>query len=243
VLAHGESEQIVLSQELSETAVVRNERGDDADCTTCLAYGIVGREIGDCENEERHHEAEEEHTQADRLAERGKEEQKSDATPANEVDGDGVNNLAGVGRGGIGITDAKTGDQEDRKREPEGAERREGTSSKGVAGGELPHASNELGETTTEEGHANDDVGSVDVTSVYIVQRQDERRGRKGEEAKWGGVAKLGGTVGDGVNVRSLDVRHFGRHFRWMCCAVTTKGLTLTRIERKEVGKSDKDKD
>jgi hypothetical protein len=52
-------------------------------------------------------------------------------------------------------------------------------SSEAVASGELPHARKELGETTAEESHANDDVGSVNATCTDIVQRQNERRGGK----------------------------------------------------------------
>lgn len=51
-----------------------------------------------------------------------------------------------------------------------------------VASGELPHARKELGETTTEESHADDDVGSGDATRTNIVQGENERRGRKGVE-------------------------------------------------------------
>ena len=57
------------------------------------------------------------------------------------------------------------------------------SSAKGVASGELPHASEELGETTAEEGHTNDDVGGLDATSMDIVKGQNQRRGREREEA------------------------------------------------------------
>ena len=53
----------------------------------------------------------------------------------------------------------------------------------GVAGSELPHTSQELGETSDAEGHAHDDVGCADPPNPSVVEGQDERRGRKGEQA------------------------------------------------------------
>jgi hypothetical protein len=46
VFAEWEGERVVFGQELSEAAVVRDERGHDAESTTCLADGRGAREIG-----------------------------------------------------------------------------------------------------------------------------------------------------------------------------------------------------
>ena len=46
--------------------------------------------------------------------------------------------------------------------------------SKGIAAGELPHSCHELGETAREAGHANDNIGGVDISCIYIVQRENE---------------------------------------------------------------------
>lgn len=218
MLADGDGEQIIIGHKLSEANVVRNECGHDADCATCLAKGSVAREVGDGKEYESDREAEEEDTQADRLAESGDEEEEGDDSPSNEVDSDGRNDLGGVGRGSIGFTDARAGDQKRRKREPERAVGSECGSTKSIASGEFPHTSKELGETTAEESHADDNVGCVDTTSIDIVQRQDESRRCEGEETKWAGVAELGARASNGVvNVGSFDVRHFGRHFLRKC--------------------------
>ena len=164
MFAEWESEHIVFGQELSETAVVRNERGHNTESTTCLAEGWSAGEIGcsrakmkllastalqtsqqavltECKKHERDCEKEEEHTQADGLAECGKarggenlvraairslayryvQKEESHDSPGNKVNGDGIDNLGGIGRGGIGSSDARAGDQEGRKREPERA--------------------------------------------------------------------------------------------------------------------------
>ena len=113
-------------------------------------------------------------------------------------------------------------------------------STKSVTSGELPHAGKELGETTAEESHADDDVGGFDATGMDIEQRQNKRRRSKGEETtvtthsgsalvrrtvtkkvegiQWPGVAKLGTFGSDGVmDIGSLNIRHFGRHFSGVC--------------------------
>lgn len=46
VLAGGDREQIILRQELSEAIVVRDERGHDADCATCLAHALIAGKVG-----------------------------------------------------------------------------------------------------------------------------------------------------------------------------------------------------
>ena len=54
---------------------------------------------------------------------------------------------------------------------------------KAIAGSELPHAGKELGETTTEECHSNDDIGGRDATGTNIVKGEDQRRRCKGEKS------------------------------------------------------------
>ena len=46
--------------------------------------------------------------------------------------------------------------------------------SKSIATGELPHSCHELGKTAREAGHADDDIGGVDISCVYIVQGKNE---------------------------------------------------------------------
>lgn len=53
-------------------------------------------------------------------------------------------------------------------------ERQRTRGSKGVTSGELPHARQELGETARETGHADNDIGGVDVSCINIVQGKNE---------------------------------------------------------------------
>lgn len=48
---------------------------------------------------------------------------------------------------------------------------------------ELPHASKELGESTVEECHADNDIGNGNVACLRVVKREDERRRRKSKQA------------------------------------------------------------
>lgn len=48
-----------------------------------------------------------------------------------------------------------------------------------VAGCELPHASEELGEASNPESHSNNNIGVSNATDASVVERQDERGRRE----------------------------------------------------------------
>ena len=52
-----------------------------------------------------------------------------------------------------------------------------------ITRGELPHASKELGKSTEEEGHTDNNVGDGNVTRMRVEEGEDERRRRKSEQA------------------------------------------------------------
>lgn len=54
--------------------------------------------------------------------------------------------------------------------------------SKGITTGELPHSRHKLSKTTSEAGHAEDDIGCVDVSCVYIVHGKNECGGCEREQ-------------------------------------------------------------
>lgn len=49
---------------------------------------------------------------------------------------------------------------------------------KGVSGSKLPHAGQELNETSVEEGESDDNVGGSDTTGLDVDEREDCRRQR-----------------------------------------------------------------
>ena len=53
----------------------------------------------------------------------------------------------------------------------------------GVTGGKLPHASEELGKTTEEECHADNDIWHSDVARMRVEEGEDERRRCKSEQS------------------------------------------------------------
>lgn len=69
----------------------------------------------------------------------------------------------------------------------EGQKRRKQLTSrtKRVPDRKLPHARQKLREPTTEKCHTDDEVGSSGgrAMGVAIIEREDESRGREGEEA------------------------------------------------------------
>lgn len=56
------------------------------------------------------------------------------------------------------------------------------SASEGIPPREFPHASEKLRDTPTEDGHAENDVGVMNVAGPGIVQRQDQSRRGEGEE-------------------------------------------------------------
>ena len=59
--------------------------------------------------------------------------------------------------------------------------------SKSISFGELPHAREELSQTTAEEGHAYDDIGLFDAPCLNVVQGEDQGcRGEREETAEQG---------------------------------------------------------
>jgi len=59
-------------------------------------------------------------------------------------------------------------------------------STEDVSAGELPHASEELGKSTSEDGHPYDHIGGVDTTGVDIHHGKQECRRSEGEQAAIG---------------------------------------------------------
>jgi hypothetical protein len=52
-----------------------------------------------------------------------------------------------------------------------------------VVSGEFPHASKELGKTTTETSHAYNSIGGCDATRLRVIQGENEGGRREGEKA------------------------------------------------------------
>ena len=53
---------------------------------------------------------------------------------------------------------------------------------KRVASSKLPHAREQLSKAANEEGHADDDVRVADAADTGVVEGEDQRRRREGEE-------------------------------------------------------------
>ena len=54
---------------------------------------------------------------------------------------------------------------------------------KRISARELPHACEELGQSTSEKGHADDNVGGFDTASLNVDEGEYECRRGEGEQA------------------------------------------------------------
>jgi hypothetical protein len=172
-VAKGQPERRVgLSvKEVSEADVVGNECNNNTDSSTSLAdsggsVDFTGSK--ECEGESKEPEEEDE---GDALANGDNAEPRGDHAPTDEIDAKSACELS---LHSVGSTDARTRNQDCGIGKPESTVGSEGCSTESVALGELPHASEELSETTTEDGHANNDVGVSDGADLEVVHREHE---------------------------------------------------------------------
>ena len=74
----------------------------------------------------------------------------------------------------------------------------------------LPHACQELYETSVADGETEDDVGNADTSCRDVVHGQDKRRRRERHETEWGRVGKLSvvdcGHAGTSGRARSASL-------------------------------------
>jgi hypothetical protein len=197
-------------EELAEAAVVGNEGGNNTNSTTCLSGVSRVGEFSSGEDEEGDGKQAEEDDEADVLAKSTNEEEESDQTPCDEIDSKCAGELAG-GRTAIGCQDSAGRDQDGRVGHPESTIRSECGSTKDVTAGELPHTRQQLGETTAEDGHADNGVGVVDAPGLEVEQRQDESRRREREEAERAGVSDSCWGEGYGGSLVPIPVAGWGR--------------------------------
>jgi hypothetical protein len=177
---------LLVGEQVRETDVVSNESGDDTEASTSLGDTEFGTPFASGEEDEGECKEGEQGNEADGFPQRRNEEEESDDGPSNEIDSESTAQLrrAFVSRSGTGARPEDGG-----IREPEGTIGGESGSTKGVALRELPHAGHELGETTTENSHADNRVRVGDATRVKVIERQNQSRRREGEETKRSGAS------------------------------------------------------
>jgi len=191
-------EAVGLDHHGGETDVERVESGDNAESATSLLDCDTACELGDHQEHESDGEEEEDANECDVGPQGGDEEEESDDEPAGEVDSESALKHLNVTL--VGCNDTQVGDVERRKRQPECTIGRKGGSTESITGGELPHASKKLSESSVEEGHADHDIGDSNVTSDYIEHGENVSRASKSEQSKRSGVREHS-QVGRGTSV------------------------------------------
>jgi hypothetical protein len=198
---------LLVGEQVRQTDVIRDEGSDDAESTSSLSQVDVTGEFTrskecECDGEQTEESdkgyalsqsCDARSREKDRILRSGSwsrrrmeaafvQEQESDDGPSSEVDTQRARELLGI----LSVRSSGTGAwvEDSSIGEPEGSVRRKCGSTESVTLGELPHSSEKLSKTTTEDGHSNDRVRVMDSSGLEVVQRQDESGGCKREETK-----------------------------------------------------------
>jgi len=183
----------VRSNKVSEADVECNECGDDAQSTTSLGQWNGSCEFSNAKKKESDVQASKKYNETNVLLERTEEQEEGDHEPSHQVNAKTALKFSHIGEcsknttarkknGGIGQPECTIGC--------------EGCGTKGVASGEFPHSSEELGKTTTEDGHSNYNIWLGDASCLKIVQGQDESGGSEREQTEGGRVCYVGTSSG-----------------------------------------------
>lgn len=181
--------------ETSSASVVGDHGGDNAECTTSLVDDSVASELSSSEEDEGDEQEEEHGGKGDGGLVGGEEHDEGEDEPGDQVDAQCAREFLRLAL--VRSQDTAGWPEDQSEGEPETAIGREGGSTEGVAGGELPHTSEKLAQSSHTECHANNHVWCGDATSANIVERQDQSGRGEREESQWGGVAELAVVDGE----------------------------------------------
>lgn len=175
----------LVGEQAGEGVVPGNNGGDDTEIATGLADGRVD-ESAEGEEQECHRQEEEECHQTAGGTESGKEQDKREDGPADEIDAQSIIKGCLIGASLVRSQDAERRNEDDAKGQPEATIWGEGGGTEGVPCPELPHTSQELYKAAVEQGETNDDVGDFECRGAGIVNGEDE--GRQSETAETQGT-------------------------------------------------------
>jgi len=160
---------------VARSSVVGNSSGEETKATANLGDFHLDRECTNHEEHEGEHQAEEQRGQRHTGAQRREEHDGGKDEPGSEEEADGILKVTRVGRWGlVGLDNTSAREENQGVSDPEGAIGGESSSAKGVAASKLPHASEELGEAATSNGHTEDNFGLDDVASLNVNERKDK---------------------------------------------------------------------
>jgi len=171
----------VRRNKVSEADVECNERGDDAQSTTSLGQWDGVCEISNAEKKESDIQESKEYDETNVLLKRAEEQEESDHEPSHQVDAKTALKFSNIGECSENAAARK---ENSGIGQPECTIGGECCSAKGVASGEFPHSSEELGKTTTEDGHSNYNIWLGNASCLKIVQGQNESGRSKREQTK-----------------------------------------------------------
>jgi len=166
-------ETFLWDEELGNGTVVSDEGSDDTKGATGLRKVGLACEFSRGEDSESSSKECEQGDETDVLPQSADEHQECEHEPRNQVDSKSIVELSGRALS-IGVDDTAARDQNGCVAHPEGTIGGECSGAKDVATGEFPHSSEKLDETTGENSHADDDIGSCYSASLNIDEGEDE---------------------------------------------------------------------
>jgi len=165
----------VLCDQVARSGVVGNSSGKKTEATANLGDLDLDRECTDHEEHESEHQEEEQGGQGYTRAQRRKEHDEGEYKPGSEEEANRILEVTRVGLcGRVSVDNASARDQNQGVRDPESTVGRESSGAEGVTASKLPHASEELGDSTTSDGHTKDNLGLDDMASLDVNEGKDK---------------------------------------------------------------------
>jgi hypothetical protein len=208
----------------SSADVVGEHGSDDTESTTSLVDDSLASEFSSGEQDEGDEQEEEHRGEHDGGLVGGEEHDEGEDEPGDQVDSQSASELIRLAL--VSSQDTAGWPEDQSERNPEATIGREGGSTEGVAGSELPHTSEKLAQSSHTDCHTDNNIWCGDAPSAHVIEGKDQSGGGEREETQWCGVAKLavvdgesglavgeGGLEGLALNVAGtvgwlLDVRH-----------------------------------
>jgi len=162
---------VLASHQLAQASVVRNERRDDTECASSFVGVSVPGELIDGHEQEGHGNGEEECDESEVFAQSTKQHEHAKDKPCRKIYAKGIPKLLRVV---VCREDTGRWNEDGSIGDPEGAIGCEHCGTEVVSSGELPHAGEYHGETTREDSHSDDNIGSIYASGVHVVQRPDK---------------------------------------------------------------------
>jgi hypothetical protein len=165
----------VLCDQVARSGVVGNSSSKETEAAANLGDLDLDRECTNHEEHESEHQEEEQGGERYTRAQRREEHDEGEYEPGSEEEANGILEVTRFGLcGRVSVDNASARDENQGVRDPESTVGRESSGAEGVTASKLPHASEELGDSTTSDGHTKDNLGLDDMASLDVNEGKDK---------------------------------------------------------------------